>query len=313
MPRVITVDRPRVPGVFGLRPMASTQINPSADPPPEPSEVAVAWDAVLALRRDARAGPLAYPRELPLGRETLTVMADGAWRLTGVPAPDAAALLDLYLPLAAVAHRRSFVLAHLAQSLDGRIATMAGASQWLTGSADLLHTHRLRALADAVIVGAGTVYHDDPRLTVRLCRGEQPVRVVLDPGFGLPAERRVFRDGAAPTLMLTARAETKRKGDAEVVALPAEGAGFSPATVRTALAARGLHWLFVEGGGVTVSRFLAAGALERLQIAVAPVILGSGRPGLALPEIADLGAALRPRIRRFALGEDVLVECILHD
>jgi riboflavin-specific deaminase-like protein len=259
---------------------------------------------------------VAFPRELPLGGETLTVAADGRWRLTAAPAPEVAALLDLYLPLAAVLRGRDFVLAHLAQSLDGRIATAAGASQWLTGSADLLHTHRLRALADAVIVGAGTVYHDDPRLTVRHCAGDQPVRVVLDPGLGLAPERRVFRDGAAPTLVLAMAdrvGAAARKGDAEIVGLPSDGTGLAPAAVRRALAERGLHWLFVEGGGVTVSRFLAADALERLQIAVAPVILGSGRPGLALPEIADLGAALRPRIRRFALGEDVLVECILHD
>jgi len=142
------------------------------------------------------------------------------------------------------------------------------------------------------------------------------VRVVLDPGLGLAPDRHVFRDGAAPTLVLAAAdrvGAAGRKGDAEVVGLPRVGSGLAPAAVRRALAARGLRWLFVEGGGVTVSRFLAANALERLQIAMAPVILGSGRPGLALPEIADLGAALRPRIRRFVLGGDVLVECILRD
>jgi riboflavin-specific deaminase-like protein len=215
-----------------------------------------------------------------------------------------------------VPHRRGFVLAHLAQSLDGRIATSAGVSQWLTGEADLLHTHRLRALADAVIVGSGTVHHDDPRLTVRHCAGDQPVRVVLDPRLGLPPERHVFRDGATQTLVLAAADRVggaARLGAAEVVGLPSTGEGLAPAAVRAALAARGLYWLFVEGGGVTVSRFLAARALDRLQIAVAPVILGSGRPGLTLPEIADLGAALRPRMRRFALGADMLLECILHD
>jgi len=296
--------------------MASTRSYPSSDPPPQPPEVAAAWEAVLTLRRQVRAAPGFFPRELALDGETLTVAADGRWRLTALPPPEVAALLDLYLPLAAVPRGREFAVAHLAQSLDGRIATAAGASQWLTGPEDLLHTHRLRALADAVIVGAGTVYHDDPRLTVRHCAGDQPVRVVLDPGLGLPPERGVFRDGAAPTLVLAAADRTGaggRKGDAEVMGLPSDGNGLAPAAVRRALAARGLHWLFVEGGGVTVSRFLAANALERLQIAVAPVILGSGRPGLALPEIADLGAALRPHTRRFLLGEDVLVECILHD
>jgi riboflavin biosynthesis pyrimidine reductase len=80
-----------------------------------------------------------------------------------------------------------------------------------------------------------------------------------------------------------------------------------------ALAARGLTWLFIEGGGITVSRFLAAGVLDRLQIAIAPLLLGSGRPSLALPEIGDLTHALRPRMRRFALGDDTLIECIFRE
>src|SRR5262249_16287059 len=163
--------------------------------------------------------------------------------------------------------------AHLAQSLDGRIATSGGESQWLTGEADQCHSHRLRALADAVIVVAGTVRQDNPRLTVRHCSGDQPVRLVLDGNLGFPAHRHVFRDGAAKTLVLAAAARaggTTRIGDAEVVPLPREGERLAPAAIRAALARRGLYWLLVEGGGVTVSRFLAAGALDRLQIVLAP-------------------------------------------
>jgi riboflavin biosynthesis pyrimidine reductase len=80
--------------------------------------------------------------------------------------------------------------------------------------------------------------------------------------------------------------------------------------IRQALAARGLHWLFVEGGGVTISHFLRAGCLDRLQLTVAPVILGSGRPSLTLPEITLPRQGLRPEVRRIGLGEDVLFECI---
>jgi riboflavin biosynthesis pyrimidine reductase len=75
------------------------------------------------------------------------------------------------------------------------------------------------------------------------------------------------------------------------------------------LAERGLRRVFVEGGGVTVSRFLAAGALDRLHVAVSPLFLGQGRPGVVLPAIAELTSALRPSVRRFTLGDDVLFDC----
>lgn len=304
--------------------MPSNQRNHKKPPPENGATLgeADAWDAVIALRRRLRAvsGPLAFPLEISVGNGApLAVTAEGDWQMEhGVPPPDAAAaqLLDLYLPLVLAAARRPYVTAHLGQSLDGRIATIGGASQWLTGAADQCHTHRLRALADAVIVGAATVRQDDPQLTVRHCEGDQPVRVVLDTNLTLAGDRKLFRDGAAPTLILAASDKVAcggHVGDAEIVPVPRQGESLALPPMRDALAARGLTWLFVEGGGVTVSRFLAAGMLDRLQIVVAPVILGSGRPGLQLPEINDLARAIWPRVRRFMLGADMLVECIFHE
>src|SRR5215813_2494665 len=87
------------------------------------------------------------------------------------------AFASLFAPLRApVPDGRSFVLGRVAQSLDGYIATRVGESVWISGPDDLLHTHRLRALADAVIVGARTVRADNPRLTTRLVEGPNPVR-----------------------------------------------------------------------------------------------------------------------------------------
>jgi len=245
------------------------------------------------------------------------------WRRSGMAAavPDEAIEtstppFELYSPLCRMGRNRPFAIAHLGQSLDGRIATSAGISRWVTGDADLVHTHRLRALADAVIIGAGTVRHDDPKLTVRRCLGDHPVRVVIDPDRRLGVDYSVFQDGAAPTMLLAAADRVRpgeRLGQAEIIGLPRDEAGLSPQDIRAVLAARGLHFLFIEGGGVTISRFLAAAALDRLQLAVAPVLLGSGRASLTLPEIVDLRQGLRPRIRRFTLGEDMLYECIFHE
>lgn len=231
----------------------------------------------------------------------------------GSPDGNTSPLHALYGPLRDARRQASFAIGHLAQSLDGRIATVSGVSRWLSGNEDLLHTHRMRALADAVLVGANTVLHDDPQLTVRLCPGHHPVRVVLDPQRRLDGSQRVFRDDVAPTLLLVGEDLARpgeRFGNAEVVpVIRQQDGGLDPVEIRRSLALRGLTWLFVEGGGVTVSRFLAAGALDRLQFTVAPVILGSGRPSIVLPEITDLCHSLRPRTRRFLMGEDVMIEC----
>ena len=256
--------------------------------------------------------------EASLWRSLLALRRPDGAHARPAPARDApaaqAALIDLYLPLAEA--RGPYAVAHLGQSLDGRIATAAGASRWVTGEEDLLHTHRMRALADAILVGSGTVRHDDPQLTVRRCAGDHPVRVVIDSERRLGPEYRVFQDGAAPTLVLAAADRARpgeRLGQAEIVPVPRGEGGLAPRDIRSTLAARGLDFLFIEGGGVTISRFLVAGALDRLQLTVAPVILGSGRPSLSLPEIVEPHQGLRPRLRRFSLGEDVLYECIFHD
>ena len=225
--------------------------------------------------------------------------------------PEARRLIDLYLPLCRDCPER-FVVAHLGQSLDGRIATVDGSSRWVTGPQDVAHNHRMRALFDAVVVGASTVRSDDPQLTVRLVPGSNPTRVVLDPRRRLSANHRMFTDGAAPTLVLCAEepaGRDRRLGQAEVIGVAAEADDLPPVAVLDVLARRGLRRVFVEGGGVTVSRFLAAGCLHRLQITIAPLIIGSGRPSISLPRIGRLSEGLRPTVRRFDLGRDVLFEC----
>lgn len=269
-----------------------------------------AWEAICAARR--LHAPAAGRRlRLEIGESWLWIDAEGGWSIDPMPPAPICLLLDLYLPLA-LQHGPSFTIAHLGQSLDGRIAAANGASRWVTGAEDLLHNHRMRALADAILVGADTVRLDDPQLTVRRCPGDNPVRVVLDPMLGLGPDYALFRDDAAQTLVVAAedRAPPCRLGQAEVVTVPrtADGA-LDCRAVAALLARRGLGWLFVEGGGVTVSRFLAQGALDRLQLTISPLIIGSGRPGIQLPEIQDLAQGLRPRLRRFALGDDMLFEC----
>jgi riboflavin-specific deaminase-like protein len=230
-----------------------------------------------------------------------------------VPADAESALLrDLFAPLTEppAAPDGVFVTAHLAQSLDGRIATASGVSRWISGAADIVHTHRLRALHHAIIVGAGTVRHDDPRLTTREVEGESPVRVVLDTDRRLHNGYQVFQDGL-PTLLACAADAAAPCGGAEVLPLPRAGPGLDLHALVAALRARGLTHLFVEGGGVTVGRFLAAGLVDRLHMAVAPLLLGSGIPSLALPEIDGPEQGIRFPTIAHHLGDDVLFDCAI--
>ena len=229
-----------------------------------------------------------------------------------------------------------FVLGRIAQTLDGRIATTNGASFWISGPDDIRHTHRLRALFDAIVVGAGTVRADDPLLTTRICAGPSPVRVILDPERRLHAGHRVFqgpprtllmvaadRVGPAnighartvpartvPARTVSARTVSARLGEAECIAVPrnAEGTGLDLACVLAELRDRGLARVFIEGGGVTVSRFLAAGLLDRLHVTVAPLLLGSGIPSFTLPQAMRPDQGLRLDWTLHQLGADVLFD-----
>jgi riboflavin-specific deaminase-like protein len=214
---------------------------------------------------------------------------------------------DLYAEFLTAAPDGLKVVAHLGSSLDGRIATACGHSSFVTGHANLVHMHRLRALADAVLIGAGTVAADDPQLTVRLVEGRSPVRVILDPDRRLGADYRVFSECPPRTIVISSDAGSYRDGlgRAELVDLPC----VTPEAVLRCLRDRGLRRIFIEGGGITVSRFLAAGCLDQLQICIAPVIIGSGRASCTLPEIGSMADALRPRTRTLPMGDDVLFVC----
>jgi riboflavin-specific deaminase-like protein len=236
------------------------------------------------------------------------------WQSPGAEA-GAAAVLDLYLPLSSATARRPMTIAHLGQSLDGFIATRSGDSSFVTGPENILHLHRLRALCDVVVVGAGTVGADNPRLTTRLVAGRNPVRVVLDPAGRLPAKLAVFSDGEAQTLRVCASGKGPAShllGPSEcAVEIPAIGARLDLGALLVQLRARGYHRVLIEGGGVTVSSFLQAGLVDRLHLAIAPVLIGDGRPAVRLPPQLRLQDCLRLRHRIYRSGDDILFDCDL--
>lgn len=247
----------------------------------------------------------------------LVLVPDGSWRYGDRLRQDARDMLDLYLPVLGTIAQPCVVIGHLGQSVDARIATSDGDAFFVTGEENRKHLHRLRSLCHAIVVGAGTVAADDPQLTTRAVAGANPVRVIIDPQARIPETVKVLVDGEAPTWLL--HADT-----VDVQSLPSSdtyrrlvvrsvGGRLQPREILDVLAANGLRRIFVEGGGVTVSRFFTARCLTRLQIATAPLLVGEGVPALQIPGALTMKQALRPRFCLYRMGKDVMWDFELDD
>jgi len=206
-----------------------------------------------------------------------------------------------------------------ALTLDGRMATHSGDSKWITGLAARREAHRMRAKVDAVLVGVGTVRRDDPELTVRLVRGRNPLRVVLDARLRTGLGRKVAHTGRGLRTLIVhgpkapaARARALRARGVELCEVAVDRRGrLDVRAVLRALQARKVKQVLLEGGARVHGAFLDAGAVDRVAIFIAPTLIGDpdaiplahGKPRRFIADALRLQA---PRLRR--LGRDVLIE-----
>jgi diaminohydroxyphosphoribosylaminopyrimidine deaminase/5-amino-6-(5-phosphoribosylamino)uracil reductase len=265
--RPVSLDRPfRISAASG--PVIAVLLDPARPVPP-----ASRADAVLAIE------DLIRVRTVRGGRLPPAVLQ----------------LFRTYLPYAfASMHARqlgrAFAVSHFAQSLDGRIATLAGDSRRIGSPSNLVHAHRMRALSDAVLIGSRTLRRDRPRLTVRYVEGSQPARVVLassPDGIGA-----LTRAVGGPVYLVGSDGHPAPPG---VRMVPLHGAGGSIPTfeILRELMKRGLRSVYIEGGALTTSRFLAEGNIDVVQVHIAPMILGSGLSSFRLAPVANVASSLR--------------------
>jgi diaminohydroxyphosphoribosylaminopyrimidine deaminase/5-amino-6-(5-phosphoribosylamino)uracil reductase len=182
-----------------------------------------------------------------------------------------------------------FITIKYAQSLDGRIATRTGSSQWISSPEALKFAHKLRAWHDAVLIGAGTANHDNPQMTVRLVKGENPLRIILTASGKLKKNLRLLTQGEAPTIIATSRkgAANFRSGkynNVEVLSLPVKAGGVDLQALLKALGRREITSLLVEGGAGVITGFLKQKLADNMILIVAPIIIGEG-----VNAVADLG------------------------
>ncbi len=271
------------------------------------------------IRRVAAAMVDPHPRNR--GRGLRWLRARGIRAGAGLLEAEARALVR---PFAVrVTRRRPFVTVKVAQSLDGKIATATGESRWISGPQARGWAHRLRAEADAILVGVETVLKDDPRLTVRragraargLSNGAAPMRVILDSRLRTPPAARIF-SSHAPVVIAAGRGapagreRALRRAGAEVARFPTERGRVSMKALLRWLAGREVTRLLIEGGGEVIASAFAAGAVDRVQWVISPRVIGGrkaptsveGKGALSLRQGVPLH---NMRVRR--LGADLLV------
>jgi len=273
-------------------------------------------DAILAagLRRVVCAH--LDPDERVAGRGVRKLRRAGIEVAVGLLDAEAECLNEAYLH-----HRRTgrpFVTLKLALTLDARVADRRGNSRWITGDAARRLVHRWRRESDAIAVGSGTVTTDDPHLSVRHVRGENPARIVFDSRLRLDPQSNVFQDddGARRIVATTDKAPRGRERGLEqrgvelwrFAATRERRVGLGAFLGRAGR--QGITSLLIEGGGRLASAFLRGGFVDRLAFFYAPCLLGSEGTVAGLGDLAvpDLPRAIRIEDHQWRrVGEDILV------
>jgi diaminohydroxyphosphoribosylaminopyrimidine deaminase/5-amino-6-(5-phosphoribosylamino)uracil reductase len=262
------------------------------------------------------------PNPLVNGQGLATLRAAGIDVTVGVLEEEATRLNEAFLK-----HVRTglpFVTLKMAASLDGKAAARDGSSRWITGPQARAEVHRMRALADAVLVGAGTAFRDDPSLTVRDAdlRGDPPLRVVVDGRGIVPETHRLFSEEAAPTLVATTelapeeRRNAWRDRGAEVLVLDDAGSGLIPLPdLFRELGKRDVQHVLMEGGPTIAWESVREGIVDRVVLFFAPILVGGEEaPSLLMGGgTPSIGEAISLRVREVStLGNDLRVVADVH-
>ncbi|WP_333871245.1 bifunctional diaminohydroxyphosphoribosylaminopyrimidine deaminase/5-amino-6-(5-phosphoribosylamino)uracil reductase RibD [Desulforamulus putei] len=257
------------------------------------------------------------PNPLVAGKGLAVLREAGVEVQSGLLQEEALRLNEVFIKY--ITTKRPFVVLKAATSLDGKIATAAGESKWITGHSAREYGHRLRDIYDAILVGVNTILADDPSLTARLPegRGKDPVRIIVDSAARTPTAAKVLTQlSAAHTIIATTdRAPVERRASlmaagAEVMVVPGEGSRVDFVKLMEMLGEKEITSVLIEGGGQVNGAALAAGIVDKVAWFLAPKIIGGdAAPGPVRGEgIASLQDAIKlydVSVER--LGEDILV------
>ena len=196
-------------------------------------------------------------------------------------------IFALYLPYIIVNINAEvpFSFVHIAQTIDGKIATASGKSKWIGNQENLVHAHRTRALVDAILVGANTFKLDKPRLDVRHVKGDNPIKIII-------ANSKLDLDCLSiGETILFSNNEIEYQSlpkNTEAICIEQDGNSIITTDVLKVLKQKGIHSLLIEGGSQTIRKFIEDKSIDRIEFHIAPMIFGSGKSGIELSEIDNL-------------------------
>jgi GTP cyclohydrolase II len=295
---------------LGVRSIRLLTNNPRKVASLQAAGLVIAGTAALATAPNTRNDGYLRTKERRMGHmQPRGVQVGETMVRADAPALDATALLGDVRPR----NRRPYITLKYAQSLDGRIATGTGDSKWISGESERRVSHALRAACDAVLVGVGTIVHDDPQLTVRMVAGTSPMRVVLDATLRIPDSARVLEPEAATTVVTTSRSSADdrarlRARGVRVEVVPPSADGVDLPSALAVLRDAGTASMLVEGGSRVITSMLAAGVADRLLVGVAPVLIGEGTSAVGPLGVSVVADAIRLERRSIhVLDDDVLL------
>ena len=213
-------------------------------------------------------------------------------------------LMESYLQIIFNKSKYPYIFGHLAQTLDGYIATESGESRYISSIDNLEHLHMLRAISDVVLVGSNTVKFDNPKLTTRLVKGPNPMRVVIDKNDTIKNSCNLLKNKDRKGFKIVS--DRLKPNDKNIFLLPLKKDEFRITDIISLLKSLGNKIIFIEGGGNIISHFYRKKFLNRLHLCISPILIGRGINSFIIDKDVKINEAKIKKISYIKMGKDIL-------
>mgnify|MGYP003335501843 FL=1 len=207
---------------------------------------------------------------------------------------------EILLPL--IRKKDRVFIGQIGQSLDAKIALNNGNSHYINEKESITYLHCLRSISDGVLVGVNTIIKDNPLLTTRKIKGQNPTRLIVDPSLKLTNKYKIFKDKNT-NIVFTTSNKTKNLNNTTIVKLPKKDFTLS---VYKFLKKTSLKYILIEGGPTTLSHFIEQNLINYMQFIISPTLIGSGINSVKLKPITNLKKAIRRKSNFAKLGKEIV-------